>query len=178
MLVKNYNNRVETPLLQIRKLDRQRRANNSNKYNEDGTIKRGNRDKWIKSNRYIGTRNKLREIQRKQSHEKLANYILSLGSEIYIENMNYRGLRARTKETTINEKTGRYNKKKRFGKSLANKAPSMLLTILDNKLKWHNEELLKIDTHSIKASQYNHIEDKYIKKDLNERWNDFGEYKI
>jgi len=30
----------------------------------------------------------------------------------------------------------------------------------------------------VKTSQYNHIEDKYIKKDLSERWNDFGEFKI
>jgi hypothetical protein len=168
----------------LRKLDRQRRANNPNKYNKDGTIKRGNRDRWIKSNRYIKTQNKLKEIQRKQrdirkeNHEKLANYILSLGDNIYVETMNYKGLQAKAKETTINEKTGKYNKKKRFGKSLSNKAPSMFLTILDNKLKFNGQKLYKIDTTSVKASQFNHIENKYIKKDLNERWNDFNDYKI
>lgn len=167
-----------------RKLDRQRRANNPNKYNIDGTIKRGNRDKWIKSNRYIQTENKLRELQRKQadirkqSHEKLANYIISLGNKVKVEDMNYKRLQARAKETTINEKTGGINKKKRFGKSLANKAPAMFLTILDNKLKWNGEALLKIDTAKVKASQYNHIEDKYIKKSLSERWNDFDGFKI
>lgn len=167
-----------------RKLDRQRRANNPSKYNEDGTIKCGNKEKWIYSNKYTKTKYKLNDIQRKiadirkQSHNKLANHILSLGNEIYVETMNYKGLQSKSKETTINEKTGRYNKKKRFGKSLANKAPSMFLTILDNKLKWHDEELLKIDTYNIKASQYNHIEDKYIKKDLSTRWNYFGEFKI
>ena len=60
----------------------------------------------------------------------------------------------------------------------ASKAPSMFLTILDNKLKFNGSQLYKIDTWSVKASQYNHIEDKYIKKNLNERWNDFGNYKI
>lgn len=178
------NNIEKEKRILLRKLDRQRRANNPNKYNKDGTIKRGNKDRWIKSNRYIKTQNKLKKLQRKQrdirkqSHEKLANYILGLGDKIYVENMNYKGFQARVKETTINEKTGKYNKKKRFGKSLANKAPSMFLTILDNKLKFNGEELYKIDTWSVKASQYNHIEDKYIKKDLNERWNDFGDYKI
>lgn len=168
----------------LRKLDRQRRANNPNKYNEDGTIKRENKDRWVKSNKYIKTQNELRELQRKQAdirkqnHEELANYILGLGNKIYVEDMNYKGLQSKAKETTINKKTGKYNKKKRFGKSLANKAPSMFLTILDNKLKFNGEELYKIDTWSVKASQYNHIEDKYIKKDLNERWNDFGDYKI
>jgi len=170
--------------LLLRKLDRQRRANNPNKYNEDGTVKRGNREKWIKSNKYIKTQNKLRELQRKQAdirkqnHEQLANYILGLGNEIYVEDMNYKGLQTRAKETTINEKTGKYNRKKRFGKSLANKAPSMFLTILDNKLKFNGNQLYKIDTWSVKASQYNHIEDKYIKKNLNERWNNLGDYKI
>lgn len=167
-----------------RKLDRQRRANNPNKYNEDGTFKFSNRDKWVNSNGYIKTRNKLRELQRKQkdirkqSHERLANYILGLGNKIYVENMNYKGLQARVKETTINKKTSKYNKKKRFGKSLANKAPSMFLIILDNKLKFNDTQLNKIDTISVKASQYNHITDKYTKKDLNQRWNDFGDFKI
>ena len=32
-----------------RKLDRQRRANNLHKYNEDGTIKRGVRKPWVDS---------------------------------------------------------------------------------------------------------------------------------
>lgn len=167
-----------------RKLDRQRRANNPNKYNADGTIKKGNKDKWAKSNRYIKTQNELKELQRKQSvirkqsHEKLANYILSLGNIVKVETMNYKGLQARARETTVNEKTGRYNKKKRFGKSLANKAPSMFLTILDNKLKWHGEQLLKVDTWKVKASQYNHIDDEYVKKELSERWNYFNNYKI
>ena len=174
-----------------RKLDRQRRANNPDNYNENGTVKKGIRVngkltklKWHKSNKYIKTQNELREIQRKQadirkqSHEKLVNYIVSLGSEVYVETMNYKGLQKRSKEITVNEKTGKFNKKKRFGKSLANKAPSMFLTILDNKLKWHGKKLLKIETFKIKASQYNHIKDDYIKKGLFERWNDFGEFKI
>lgn len=183
-LAPEINNIEKEKRLLNRKLDRQRRANNPNKFNEDGTIKRGNRDKWIKSKRYVKTQNKLKELHRKQadirkqSHNKLANYIINLGDKIYVETMNYKGLQSRAKETTVNEKTGKINKKKRFGKSLANKAPSMFLTILDNKLKWCNEQLLKINTQKVKASQYNHIEDKYIKKDLSKRWNDFGEFKL
>lgn len=166
-----------------RKLDRQRRANNPDKYNEDGTIKR-NKLKWNNSKRYLKTKNELAEIQRKladirkQSHNKLANYVLSLGNKVYVEEMNFKGLKSRSKKTTVNKKTGKINKKKRFGKSIGNKAPSMFLTILDNKLKWHGERLLKVDTYKIKASQYNHVSDEYIKKGLSERWNDFGEYKI
>jgi len=166
-----------------RKMDRSRRNMNPNKYNENRTIKKGNKDKWIKSKHYIKTQNKLKELHkkqkeiRKQSHNKLTNYILTLGNNIKVETMNYKGLQKRSKKTT-KSKDGKFNKKKRFGKSLANKAPSMLLIILNNKLKWINKELKKINTYTIKASQYNHISNKYIKKELSERWNDFGKFKI
>lgn len=168
----------------IRKLDRQRRANNPNNYNEDGTIKKGitvngkkQKLKWYKSKKYIKTQSELKEIQRKQSdirkqsHERLANYILTLGNEVYVETMNYKGLQKRAKNTTINKKTGKFNKKKRFGKSLANKAPSMLLEIINRKLGYHGLSLLKINTHKVKASQYNHFTGECNKKELKDRWN-------
>lgn len=183
-LASEINNIDKQKRLLQRKLDRQRRANNPTKFNEDGTIKRGNKDKWIKSKRYNKTQFELSETQRKiadirkQSHNKLANYILTLGNRIYVETMNYKGLQRRSKRTTVNEKTGKFNKKKRFGQSLANKAPSMFLTILDNKLKWHGEKLLKVDTFSFKASQYNHFTDECVKKDLSERWNEFENGRI
>jgi len=164
----------------LRKLDRQRRVNHPNNFNENGTIKHGVKLIWVKSNKYIKTQNELRDIQRKQadirkqSHNILANKIVSLGDRILVETMNYKGLQKRSKNTTVNEKTGKFNKKKRFGKSLANKAPSMLLTILDNKLKWNNTELYKVNTYKIKASQYNHFDAKYNKKELSERWNIFN----
>jgi len=178
-------NNIENQKRKIqRKMHRSRRSNNLNKYNKDGTININDKSKWIKSNNYIKTQMELKEIQRKQreirkqSHNKLANYILTLGNDIKVETMNYKGLQVRAKKTTINKKTGKFNKKKRFGKSLANKAPSMFLTILGNKLKWDDKKLKKIDTWNVKASQYNHIQDLFIKKDLSERWNDFGEYMI
>ncbi|MGH4118236.1 RNA-guided endonuclease TnpB family protein [Clostridium sp.] len=166
-----------------RKLDRQRRANNLNNYNSDGTIKlgiviNGKKEKliWVKSKKYIKTQMELKDVQRKQtdirkqSHEKLANYIISLGDRILVENMNFKGLQKRSKKTTINERTGKFNKKKRFGKSLSNKAPSKLIEIINRKLKYDELEILKINTHKVKASQYNHFTDEYIKKELKDRW--------
>jgi hypothetical protein len=128
-------------LLLQRKLDRQRRSNNPNNFNSDDTIKRGIKLEWIKSNKYIKTQNKLRELQRKQadirkqSHERLSNYIISLGDRILVETMQFQGLQKRTKNTTIN-KNGKYNKKKRFGKSLGNKSPAKLIEIISRKLKY------------------------------------------
>jgi len=170
-------------LILQRKLDRQRRANNPNNYNDNGTIKRGIKLVWNKSNKYIKTQNELREIQRKQacirkqSHENLANHILSLGDRVLVETMSFQGLQKRAKNTTIN-KNGKFNKKKRFGKSLANKAPAMLIEIINRKLKYNGLEILKINTQKVKASQYNHFIDDYNKKELSDRWNDFNGIKL
>ena len=169
----------------LRKLDRSRRACNPNNYNENGTIKKQGSKKvnWIKSNHYIKTQNQLKELYRKQAdirklqHEILANEILSQGDNIYVETMNYVGLQKRAKKTEKNNK-GKFKKKKRFGKSLANKAPAMLLSIIDRKLKYHNRQLIKIDTYSVKASQYNHFDETCTKKKLSDRWNDFNGIKI
>lgn len=167
-----------------RKLDRQRRANNPDNYNENGTIKKGimiNGKKqkltWIKSKKYIKIQNELSDIQRKQadirkqSHEKLANYIISLGDRILVETMRFNGLQKRAKKTTVNDKTGKFNKKKRFGKSLANKAPAKLIEIINRKLKYDGLEILKINNYKVKASQYNHFTNDYNKKELKDRWN-------
>ncbi|AKO92014.1 transposase [Priestia filamentosa] len=162
-----------------RKMNRSKCMMNPHKFNEDGTIKRRNGEKWIWSKNYLKLRYQLAELQRKQadirkqSHYRLANWIISLGDRFYVEQMNYKGLQKRTKETIINEKTGRYNKKKRFGKSLANKAPAMILTLLKQKLGYWELELNKIDTFNFKASQYNHFTDDYTKKSLSARWNEF-----
>lgn len=171
--------------LLLRKLDRSRRSINPNNYNEDGTIKKQGNKKvvWIKSNHYIKIQNRLKELYRKQAdvrklqHECLANYILSLGDNIYVETMNYAGLQKRAVKTEKNDK-GKFKKKKKFGKSLANKAPSMLLAIIDRKLNYYGKQLNKINTYSVKASQYNHLTDTYNKKELSERWNNFDGLKI
>jgi len=182
-LAPEINNIEKEKRIMQRKMDRSRRIMNPNKYNENNTCKKGDKDKWIKSNHYIKTQNELKEIQRKQkvirkqSHEKLVNYILSLGDDIKVETMDYKSLQKRKKKS-IRNKNSKTKSKKQFGKSIANKAPAMLLIILDNKLKWHDKKLYKVDTYSIKASQYNHITNKYKKKSLSERWNNFGDYKI
>ena len=165
----------------LRKMDRSRRAANPDNYNEDGTVKKQDNKKviWRKSKHYIKYQNELRELYRKQAdirkyqHECLANYIISLGNKVYVEKMNFAGLQKRAKNTEKNEK-GRFKKKKRLGKSLANKAPSMLLDIIDRKLQYRGEKLIKIDTFETKASQFSHFDGTYAKKPLSQRWNDFN----
>ena len=169
----------------LRMMDRSRRATNPDNYNEDGTIKKQGSKKvrWNKSNHYIEYQNELKELYRKQAdirkyqHECLANYIISLGNKIYVEKMNFAGLQRRAKNTEKNDK-GKFKRKKRFGKSLANKAPSMLLAIINRKLGYFDEKLSEIDTFNAKASQFNHFDGTYTKKTLSQRWNDFDGIKI
>lgn len=169
----------------LRKMDRSRRATNQNNYNEDGTIKKqgSKRITWNKSNHYVKYQNELKELYRKQAdvrkyqHECLANKIMSLGENIYVEKMNFAGLSKRSTKTERNEK-GRFKKKKRFGKSIANRAPSMLLGIIDRKLSYYGKRLIKIDTWSAKASQFNHFDGTCNKKKLSQRWNDFNGTKV
>ena len=169
----------------LRKMDRSRRATNPNNYNEDGTIKKQCNKKmvWNKSNHYVKCQNKLKELYRKQAdvrkyqHECSANEIISLGDNIYVEKMNFQGLAKRSTKTEKNDK-GRFKRKKRFGKSIANRAPSMLLEIIDRKLSYYGRRLIKIDTWSAKASQFNHFDGTYNKKKLSQRWNDFNGIKV
>lgn len=169
----------------LRRMDRSRRATNPDNYNEDGSIKKQGNKKviWNKSNHYIKYQNELRELYRKQAdirkyqYECLANYIISLGNKVYVEKMNFAGLQRRAKNTEKNDK-GKFKRKKRFGKSLANKAPSMLLAIINRKLEYFSEKLAEIDTFNAKASQFNHFDGTYTKKTLSQRWNDFDGIKI
>lgn len=110
-------------------------------------------------------------------HQMMSNYIISLGDKIYVEDMNFKALQKRSKKVEKNE-DGKFKKRKRFGKSLGNKAPAKLLTILDNKLKYFGRELIKVNTREVKASQYNHLNGQYNKKKLSQRWNDLDGIKV
>ena len=170
--------------LLLRKLDRSRRATNPDHYNEDGTIKKGKKLKWHRSNNYMKTLFKLKDIERrrvayrKQSHERLANEILTLGNDIYIETMNWKGLQKRSTKTEISEKTGKFKRKKRFGKSIGNHAPSSFVEILKRKLNYQGKTLNQVNTTTFKASQFNHVTGEYVKKELHERWNTIKRTKI
>lgn len=166
-----------------RKMDRQRRMNNPDNYNSDGTIKRQTKTfrrhwKWSgqmkKTNHQIKHLYALRASKLRQSHFMLANKILKLGTDIYIEDMNIQGLAKRSKKTEISEKTGKYKRKKRFGKSISNHAPAMLITIVNNKLSYMEKEVCKVNTFDTRLSQLNHLTGEYEKHDLSDRWKIIG----
>ncbi len=125
-----------------RKMDRSRRANNPQNYNPDGTIKRGVRLVWKKDcevKRYASLKLKRRELYRRQAeirklqHLEMANAMLSQGDTFIVENNPIDAWVRRAKETT-KTKTGKNRCKKRYGKSVANHAPAMFVSILKNKV--------------------------------------------
>lgn len=171
-----------------RKLERSRKQNNPDNYNDDGTIKKGNLI-WNRTKNYMRILFQLKDAYRRrnvyveQIHNKYANEILLLGSKFSIEDMNFKALQKRSKTsgiqnkvstiTTKNGKTKQIHKKKkkkRFGKSLNNHSPAKLVSIIERKLSYHNEKLTKVDRFKYKASQYNIETDQYTKSSLNERW--------
>ncbi|WP_096199989.1 hypothetical protein [Bacillus sp. FJAT-45350] len=166
-----------------RKMDRSKRNTHPDNFNKNGTVRKGKLT-WNFSNRYEKLRQKRKEhyrkiaVHRKMSHEKLANDILSFGSDIRVETMRFQSLQKRSKKTTQNQTNGKINRKKRFGKSISNRAPAMLLAIIDRKLGYQRSSIKKVDTYALKASQFNHLNGQYNKKHLSDRWNDFGEFRV
>lgn len=160
-----------------RKMDRSRRATNPDNYNADGTIRRGVKLTRNKSRRYRKLQRELAYLQhrqaetRKRQHTALANHLLTLGDCFYVEDMPWPSLTHRARQTEVSEKTGRIKRKKRFGKSVANKAPAMLIGILRQKcISRGLPGVVEVPT-SVKASQYNHQTREYTAKSLSQRWN-------
>jgi hypothetical protein len=100
-----------------RKLDRQRRANNPQNYDEQGRCKKG-RKTWHDSQGYQTTRRRLAHqeralaAQRKSLHGQLAHEIVAVGDTIITEQIAYRG------------------GPRQFGRSVGLRAPGMFLAIL------------------------------------------------
>ncbi len=68
----------------------------------------------------------------------------------------------RAKKTTVNSK-GKFNKKKRFGKSIKNRCPSGFQTTVEKKFKVTGGAYIEVP-NNYRASQYDHTADDYIKK--------------
>ena len=106
---------------------------------------------------------------RQLTHRRMANQLLSMGDEFYVEDMRWKALAKRAKETRRNKK-GKILSKKRYGKSIANKAPAMFLAILEQKVIASGGSFQRIVTWKAKASQFSHETGKCNKKKLSQRW--------
>jgi hypothetical protein len=143
-----------------RKLERQRRANNPNNYDERGRIKPQGRQRllWKESRGYKFTRRQLANQERKLAahrkslHGKLVNEIVRVGNHLQIEKTSYQGWQ------------------KQFGKSVGLRAPGMFVEHLKRIVAKAGGTLSEVGTFHTKLSQYYHGCKTYVKKPLSLRW--------
>ena len=173
---------VPTTIIQKEKLlkqldqaiERSKRVNNPECYNENGTIKKGVRFKRP-SNRQLRLRNRRRKAYRSLSEErsklqgKLVNRLVSQASIIKIEDLNVKSLQKRSRDIRINPKTNRPFSKKRFGKAIFRAAPSSFRTALKTRASQLGIDFEIIFPKNVKPSQYNHITQTFEKKPLSTR---------
>ena len=166
---------IEANLRRInRAIDRSHRATNPDAYNENGTIKKGSH--LVSSKRCQALKGKRQElfrkqaVIRKQSLETTANKLIALSTDIKVEDTPVKSWVVRAKTTSINRKNGKIHSKKRFGKAVAHRAPAMLLTIIDRKLKYRDSALKRVVSRKVRASQVDHSTGQYRKKRLCDRW--------
>ena len=169
-------------------MDLSLRALNPGKYRPDGTIDRNNHDRWVYSRTYLKNRDLLKTLYRKksayikQSHEEMIKELIRDSSFFVVEKMSFRGLQKKAKKTERSEKTSdirqkdgttkqihKYKRKKRFGKSLNNRAPAEFIEILTKKAELYGGAVYKVDTMKFKASQYDHVSDTYTKHSIHDR---------
>ena len=104
-----------------RHLDRQRRANNPDNYQPNGTVKKGRKGRkhWRASQRQRKTQARLANRQRRQAahrkslHGHLAHQIVRQGSTFLLEKVSYRAWQ------------------RRYGRSIQRRAPGTFVTDLD-----------------------------------------------
>lgn len=170
-----------------RSIDRKKRVSDPDNFNADGTIKKGHLT-WHLSRSCRRCCNILTYLFRKksayirQSHFIQADNIIRTASGIAIEPMEYKALQKKSKvvkrqaaPSEIQKKDGsvqkvyKYKRRKRFGKSLNDRAPSSFLAILEQKAALYNIPVIEIKTAQYKASQYRHDTDAYEKIPLSKR---------
>lgn len=140
--------KIDTEIADLnRYLDVSRRLSNPENFNSDGTIKHGimvegkrTRLKWTNSNNYKKAVAKKANLQRVAAEQRkiragvICNEILSLGHEVYVNDYNFKYAQMKRTDEPV-KKDGSPASKKKGGKAIGDAAPSMLLTMMDNKLK-------------------------------------------
>jgi transposase len=140
-----------------RKLDRQRRANNPQNYDDKGRVKPG-RLTWQASSGYTTTRQRLASqerrlaAQRKSLHGKLVHEVVAAGKTIITEKLSYRAWQ------------------KQYGRSVGLRAPGMFVALLGRTVASTGGILHEVPPRSTKLSQRCHGCGVVLKKPLSARW--------
>ena len=163
-----------------REMDRSKRATNPHKFNKDGTYKKGDKEPWVFSKHYMKLKAKVKElhrkaaVNRKYAHQEDVNKLRALGDHMIIETMSIKGLQKKAKQVTVNKK-GKFNKRKRFGKSILRRSPGTFVELAKKRFESTNGLFSQVNTFTYKASQYDHMIDDTKKKGLSKRWHTFND---
>jgi transposase len=142
-----------------RKLDRQRRANNPQNFDEKGRCKKGHKI-WHDSQEYKATRSRLASQERKLAahrkslHGKLVHEVVAVGNTINTEKLSYKAWQ------------------KQFGRSIGFRAPGMFVDLLRRTVATTGGILYEVPTRSTKLSQLCHGCGVLLKKPLSVRWHE------
>jgi len=140
-----------------RKLDRQRRANNPDNFNEDGTAKKGCKI-WKTSTRMSAVHKQLVELRRKEAeyrrclHGRLVNVLRSLGDQVNLEGLSYKSWQ-----------------KARYGKSVGRHAPGLFVQLLKTKFDFTEGMVQELNARVLRLSQRCPMCERVRKKKLSER---------
>ncbi|EFH89774.1 hypothetical protein [Ktedonobacter racemifer] len=140
-----------------RKMERQRRANNPDNYDEKGRVKKGRRT-WKESKRYQASRRQHATTERrlaahrKSLHGNLAHRIASVGNTITIEKTSFKGWQ------------------KQYGRSIGLRAPGIFLAHLTRIVAKTGGTLHEVSAYQTRLSQYCQKSGQYHKKPRSERW--------
>jgi hypothetical protein len=115
-----------------RKLDRQRHTSNPDNYNSNGTIRKGKSLRWKRSQGYIETNNRIKELlrlvreTRESSIRELSSIISALSNKVSAEDLSYKSLQ------------------KNYGRSVGNFAPSYFIKDIFSKVESAGNENVEI----------------------------------
>jgi hypothetical protein len=143
-----------------RKMERQRRANNPENYDEKGRVKKHGKTRlrWKESKRYKATRRQHANMERrlaahrKSLHGKFAHDIVAVGNTITIEKTSFKGWQ------------------KQYGRSVGLRAPGMFVAHLTRIVAKTGGTLREVSAYQTKLSQYCHQCQQYVKKPGSQRW--------
>lgn len=169
-------NRIGVKISRLqRMLDHKRRYLNPNKYNENGTIKKGNKEPWVKSKAMLKLEQEISALysnystRRRIITREICNLAMDMGDSFKVEKMNQKALQARAKETKVNEQTGKFQSKKRLGKSILKHAPAEFVETIKWKSAYADKEFQEVNTYTVRASQLDHSTGDCVKKSLSTR---------
>jgi putative transposase len=144
-----------------RAMDRSKRANNPECFDEKGRSKKGARMR-VRSKRYRVLARKRRERERCLAAERkrcgaLANRILGQGATVKTEKLSYRAWQ-----------------RQRYGKSIKLRAAGAFVRMLERKATAvAGGELIEFGTRYTSLSQFCHVDGTYTKKPLSQRYHQF-----